>query len=200
MNYTGPKVKLSRKLGINLSVKAKKVTQKKGYPPGQHGATKRRGKQSDFGKQLLEKQRLRLQFNISEKQMVNYYKKAARLVGNTADLLLQLLESRLDAVVLRSGMASSIWSARQYVRHGHIHVNGKLVDIPSYHVQQNDVLEVKESSRKLECFQDSIRNSAPPPYIEVSKADFSAKFLYTPSREEVMAQCEIPLVIEFYSR
>jgi small subunit ribosomal protein S4 len=132
--------------------------------------------------------------------MVNYYKKAARLVGNTADLLLQLLESRLDAVVLRSGMASSIWSARQYVRHGHIQVNGKLVDIPSYHVQQNDTLQVKESSRKLECFQDSIRNSAPPPYIEVSKADFSAKFLYTPSREEVMAQCEIPLVIEFYSR
>lgn len=200
MNYTGPKVRLSRKLGINLSLKAKKVGQKKAYPPGQHGATKKRAKQSDFGKQLLEKQRLRLQFNIAEKQMVNYYKKASRLVGNTADLLVQLLETRLDAIVYRSGLASTIWAARQYVRHGHIFVNNKPVDIPSYQLRVNDLIAIKESSRNLVCFQDAIRNSNPPAYIEVSKADFSAKLLYTPAREEVLVQCEVPLVIEYYSR
>ena len=200
MNYTGPKVKLSRKLGINLSLKAKKVTQKKPYPPGQHGATKRRAKQSDFGRQLLEKQRLRLQYNISEKQMVNYYAKASAMTGNTADLLVQLLESRLDALVYRSGLASSIWSARQYVRHGHLLVNGKRVNIPSYQVRVNDVLSVKEKSHKLECFQDAVRSSNPPAYLELSKADFSAKLLYVPSKEEVMVQCEVPLVIEYYSR
>src|SRR3972149_4340557 len=102
MNYTGPKVKLSRKLGIELTQKAAKYTSKKAYPPGQHGATKRRPKQSDYGRQLLEKQRLRLQYNVSEKQMRNYYKKATRLTGNTGELFVQLLETRLDALIYRS--------------------------------------------------------------------------------------------------
>lgn len=200
MNYTGPKVKISRKLGINLTPKAQKVTEKKSYPPGQHGATKRRGKQSDFGKQLLEKQRLRLQFNISEKQMVNYYKKAASLEGNNADLLVQLLESRLDSVLFRAGFARTIYASRQYIKHGHVFVNGKKVNIPSYNMKANDLISIKEKSRKLECFQDAIRSSAPPPYIEVSKVDFSARFLYAPNRGESLVVCEVPLVVEYYSR
>jgi len=200
MNYTGPKVKISRKLGFSLTAKARKVMDKNSNPPGQHGSKKRRGKMSVYGQQLLEKQRLRLQYNIHERQMTNYYHKAHHLLGNTGELLVQLLESRLDAIVFRAGFARSMQSARQYVRHGHIFVNGKLVNIPSFHVNPNDVIQVKEKSRKLECFQDAVRASAAPPYLEVSKADFSVKYLYLPPREEVPVVCEVPLVVEFYSR
>lgn len=200
MNYTGPKVKLSRKLGINLTVKAKKYAGKKPYPPGQHGANKRRAKQSDYGRQLLEKQRLRLQFNVSESQMVNYYKKATRMHGNTAENFVLVLETRLDSVIYRSGFARSMYAARQYVKHGHFLVNGKRLDIPSYAVKTTDVIQLKEKSRSLECFQEAVRNSAAPAYLEVSKADFSTKLLYPPKREEVPVQCEVSLVVEFYSR
>ncbi len=200
MNYTGPKVKISRKLNILLSPKAKKVTQKKPYPPGQHGNIRRKVRLSDFGRQLLEKQRLRLQYNISERQMINYYKKASKYVGNTADLLVQLLETRLDAIVYKAGFAPTIWAARQYISHGHILVNGKKVDIPSYQLKVNDVVTVKEKSRRLEAIQNAIRSSAPPAYLDVSKAEFSAKLLYIPSREEIITQCEIPLIVEYYSR
>lgn len=200
MNYNGPKVKLSRKLNLELTPKSHKYTAKKPYPPGQHGSSKRRMKQSDYGRQLLEKQRLRLQYNVSEKQMGNYYKKATRLVGNTAEILVQLLETRLDAVVYRSGLARTMYSARQYVGHGHILVNGKRVTIPSYKVKANDLVSIKQKSQKVDQIQEAIRNSAPPPYLEVSKADFSAKLLYIPPREEIAAVCEVSLVVEFYSR
>jgi small subunit ribosomal protein S4 len=200
MNYNGPKVKLSRKLGLELTPKARKITAKKPYPPGQHGPSKRRGKQSDYGKQLMEKQRLRMQFNVSESQMRNYYKKATRLVGNTADLLVQLLETRLDAVVMRAGFARTIYASRQYVSHGHVLVNGKRVNVPSFHVRPNDVISIKEKSRKIECFQEAVRSSAAPQYLEVSKADFSAKLINSPSREDIPVICEVALVVEFYSR
>jgi small subunit ribosomal protein S4 len=200
MNYTGPKVKLSRKLSLELTLKARKVIAKKPYPPGQHGANKRRSKQSDFGKQLLEKQRLRLQYNISEKQMNNYYEKAARMVGNTADKLIQLLEARLDSVVYRAGLAPTIYAARQYVAHGHVIVNGINTDIPCFHVKVNDLITLKPKSKNLACFQDSIRNAMPPAYLELSKAEFSVKFVYVPPREEVPVICEMPLVVEYYSR
>lgn len=200
MKYNGPKVKLSRKVGFAIAPKARKVLDRKPGTPGQHGNSRRRPKQSDYSKQLLEKQRLRLQYNIHEKQMTNTMKKASRLKGNKVDVLVQLLEQRLDALVLRAGFARSIYAARQYVRHGHILVNGQKVDMPAYAVQPNDVIEVKEKSRKLEGFQEAIRSSAPPPYLDVSKADFSCKFLYLPPREEVPIVGEIPLVIEYYSR
>ena len=200
MNYTGPKVRISRKLGLEITQKAHKITAKKGYPPGQHGATKRRGKQSDYGRQLLEKQRLRMQYNVSERQMRNYFKKAAQSIGNTGDILVQLLESRLDSVIVRSGIARSIYSARQMVTHGHINVNGKRLNIPSYQVQNNDLLTIKPKLKKNEAIQDSIRSAAPPPYLEISKADFSVKYLYVPPREEIPAICDVPLVVEFYSR
>mgnify|MGYP001049597391 CR=1 FL=1 len=200
MKYNGPKVKISRKLGINLTAKAGKVTTKKPYPPGQHGASKRRAKQSDFGKQLLEKQRLRLQYNISEKQMSSYYDQSVAITGNTGEIFMQLLEQRLDAVVYRSGFAPSIYAARQYVGHGHILVNGKKVDIASYRVKPGDVVSIKEKSRKLECFQDAVRGAAPTEYLELSKSDFSVKYLHVPTREEIPIECEISLVVEFYSR
>lgn len=200
MNYTGPKVKISRKLGINLTPKAGKVSTRKPYPPGAHGANKRRAKQSDYGRQLLEKQRLRMQYNLSEKQMSNFYKRAVAITGNTADILVQLLESRLDALVYRSGFAPTIYSARQLINHGHIFVNSKRVTIASYQLRVNDVISVKEKSRKIDIVQDSIRNINAPAYLEVSKADFTSKFAYIPHKEEVPIQCELPLVVEFYSR
>ncbi len=200
MNYTGPKVKLSRKLGLVLTPKAGKISGKKPYPPGQHGATKRRAKQSDYGKQLLEKQRLRLQYNITEKQMSNTYARAAKLTGNTADLLVQLLEVRLDALLFRSGLARSLYASRQYIVHGHVLVNGKRVTVPSYRMKVNDKFEIKEKSRKLECFQEAVRNAGAPPYLELSKADFSGKLIYIPHKDEVPIQCEVSLVVEYYSR
>lgn len=200
MNYTGPKVKLSRKIGINITPKAGKVATKKPYPPGQHGNTKRRAKQSDYGKQLIEKQRLRLQYNLSENHLRKAYKKAAGSTGNTADLMVQLLESRLDAVVYRAGLASTIYAARQYVSHGHVFVNGRKMDVPSHHVRVNDLVSIKPKSQKLECFQEAIRNTGAPEYLEVSKADFSAKLAYIPAREEIPIQCETSLVVEYYSR
>ncbi len=200
MNYNGPKVKLSRKIGIMMTPKASKYAAKKSYPPGQHGNSRRRTKQSDYGKQLLEKQRLRIQYNIVERQMLNYYKQASKLVGNTGDLLVQLLEARLDALVFRSGLARSIYAARQYVRHGHILVNGKRVDIPSYKLNANDKVAIKEKSRKIDAIQEALRSASPPPYLDMSKADFSFTLLYVPPREEVPVQCEVPLVVEFYSR
>ena len=200
MNYNGPKVRLSRKLGFQLTPKAQKVTAKKPYPPGAHGAGKRRGKMSDYGKQLMEKQRLRLQYNISEKQMRNYYKKATSITGNTADILIGLIETRLDAVVLRSGFATTIYAARQFVNHGHILVNGKKVDIPSYQVKITDTISIKEKSRKMEVFQNAVRSSAAPQYIEVNKADFSSKLIAEPAREDIPVVCELALVVEYYSR
>ncbi|HRP03036.1 MAG TPA: 30S ribosomal protein S4 [Candidatus Kapabacteria bacterium] len=200
MNYTGPKVKISRKLGLVLTPKAGKISGKKPYPPGQHGANKRRAKQSDYGKQLLEKQRLRLQYNISEKQMGNYYVKATAAPGNTADILVQLMETRLDTVLFRAGYARSMYASRQYIAHGHILVNGKRVTVPSYQVKINDVVAVKEKSHKLDCFQEAIRTAGAPPYLELSKADFTAKLIYTPQREEIPVQCEVSLVVEYYSR
>ena len=200
MNYTGPKVKLSRKLDLRLTPKASRVLEKKPYPPGQHGSSKRRRKQSDYGRQLFEKQRLRFQYNISERQMSNYYDKAAKMTGNTGEIYVQLLETRLDALVYRSGFARTIYAARQAVQHGHILVNGKKVDIPSYRVKVNDVISLKEKSKKIEAFQAAIRNSGAPAYLEVSKSDFSSKLAYIPSRDEVPVICDVPFVVEYYSR
>lgn len=199
-NYTGAKVRLSRKLGFSITPKAGKYLERKQNPPGQHGANKRRAKTSDYGKQLLEKQKLRLQYNIHERQMRRYLEKASRMLGNTGELLVQLLESRLDALIFRAGFARSMYAARQYVTHGHIHVNGKRVNIPSYQIKINDEISVREKSKKLQCFQDAIRTSAPPAYLEVSKSSLSFKYLYLPTREEVPVVCEVPLVIEYYSR
>lgn len=200
MNQNGPKVRISRKLGFGVTPKARKVMDKKPYPPGAHGGNKKRGKQSDYGKQLFEKQRIRLQYNIHERQMSNYMAKASRMSGNTGEILIQLLESRLDALVFRAGLARTIHAARQYVQHGHIEVNKKGVDIPSYQVSPNDVIQVREKSRKMECFQDAIRNAGQIPYLDVSKADLSAKYLYLPPRDEIQVVGEVPLVVEYYSR
>ncbi|MCS7176704.1 MAG: 30S ribosomal protein S4 [Candidatus Kapabacteria bacterium] len=201
MKYTGPKVKLSRKLGIALTPKAQKYMERKPYPPGQHGPEKRRAKLSDYGRQLLEKQRLRFQYNVHERQLRRYFQLASRMPGNTADNLIQLLERRLDAIVLRAGLARTIYAARQYVRHGHVEVNGQRVTIPSYQVNVGDTVRIREKSRRIPDIQEAVRLAPQaPPYLEVSKADFSARLLYVPPREEIPVICEVPMVVEFYSR
>lgn len=201
MNYTGPKVRLSRRLGIAITPKAEKYLQRKPNPPGQHGANARRKKTSDYAKQLLEKQRLRFQYNVSERQLRNIYEHAKRKAGNTGEVMVQLLETRLDATVLRAGLARSIYAARQYVRHGHITVNGKRVNLPAYTLRAGDIVAVRVRSRKLEFFHTALGYSAPPPsYIEISKADMTARLLRTPMRDEVPIICNIPLVVEYYSR
>lgn len=201
MKFTGPKVKLSRQLGIALTPKASKYLERKPHPPGQHGRTRRRNaKMSDYKRQLLEKQKLRAQYNIHERQMRNYYRKASRKTGSTADNLIQLLESRLDAMVLRGGLARTIYQARQFVNHGHIAVNGKRVDIPSYQVRTGDVVSVVEGSRKIPGFTQSLRSARPPGYVSLSKPDLAVTLLNLPLRDDVQVICEISQVIEYYSR
>ena len=202
MNYTGPKVKLSRALGIPLTPKAAEVMEKKPYPPGQHGRYQQyRRKESDFKRQLMEKQRLRVQYNVHERQLSNYFKKASRQKGNTANNLIQMLETRLDAVVYRAGLARTMYAARQYVSHGHIQVNGQRVNIPSYGVKVGDVVAVKEKSRTIPCFAEALATTgAPPPYIVRSEANMSAELTYLPDRDEIPTICEMSLVIEYYSR
>jgi small subunit ribosomal protein S4 len=192
-------VKISRRLGIALTPKAAKVMERKPNPPGQHGSARQR-KPSDFKRQLLEKQRLRYQYNISEKQMTTYYLKAASKTGATTETLIQLLEARLDAFVHRAGFAPTIYAARQYINHGHMLVNGKKVDIPSYQLKVGDQVTVKEKSRSLPNLQEGLKQGNPPAYITVSPEQFTARLNAVPQREEVPVICEMSLVIEYYSR
>lgn len=202
MKFIGPKVKLSRKLGIAITPKAVKYMEKRPYPPGQHGPAKGgRPPKSEYGKQLLEKQRLRFQYNVSERQMRNYFRKALRSKHATGEMLVQLLESRLDAIVLRAGFARTIYAARQFVAHGHIEVNGERVDIPSYRVRQGDVISVRAKSRQLAPILEAMA-SVPPAisYVERDWINMQATFVRIPPREEIPVICEVEKVVEFYSK
>jgi len=201
MKYTGPKVRISRALGIPLTPKAAKVMEKKPQPPGEHGRTQTfRRKLSDYKRQLVEKQKLRAQYNIHERQLRNYYTKAIKEPGNTGAILLRMLEMRLDAIVLRGGLARTIYAARQYVSHQHMLVNGKRVDIASYGVKVGDVITVKPKSQTLECFRDAINDSQPVRYLALDKATLTITVTAVPQPEEVPIICDLPQVIEFYSR
>ncbi len=199
MKFNGPKVKLSRKLGVALSDKAARYMERKGYPPGMHGM-KRRRRQSNYGRQLLEKQRLRFQYNVSERQMRTYYKRSTRMKGVTGDNLVGLLETRLDALVQRAGFAPSIFAARQMVGHGHLAVNGQRVNVPSYQCRPGDSIEVRERSKKLRIFNEPSASGAVPGYIDVDSSGYKFSLVATPRRDEVPVICEVPLVVEFYSR
>ena len=203
MKFNGPKVKMSRSLGVALTPKAQKYMEKRPYPPGMHGEAKaKRQKKSVYGTQLLEKQRLRFQYNISERQMRNYFRKAAQKRGKTGEILVQSLETRLDAIVLRSGLARTIYAARQFVGHGHIEVNGSRVDIPSFQVKVGDVVSVKEGSRKNVHVVDAVDYSPPPPsYIERQRpGGFEATLLRVPAREEIPVIADENMIVEFYSK
>ena len=202
MNYTGPKVRLSRALGVPLTPKAARIMEHKNYPPGQHGPNPRRRRRiQGYKEQLLEKQKLRAQYNVHERQMRAYYKRAVRAPGNTGDALVALLESRLDAVVLRAGFAVTIYAARQYVNHGHVQVNGARVDRPGFTVSPGDEVSIRPESRRMFCFREALAASpGTPEYLTVDKDRIVARLDRRPVRDEVPVVCDVPKVIEFYSR
>jgi small subunit ribosomal protein S4 len=168
-------------------------------PPGQHGASPRR-KVSGYKKQLVEKQRLRAQYNLSERQMSNAFAEAIRQPGNTGVRLLQFLEFRLDAIVLRAGFVRTIYAARQAVTHGHLRVNGQRVDRPSYRLKPGDVVSLADKSRDMVAFTAPLEVARPPAYLELDREKRSARVREVPEREQIPIQCETSLVIEYYSR
>ena len=204
-SYHGPKAKKQRRFGEMLIARPKyaRILENRAFPPGQHGREKsfRSGRRSNFGLQLDEKQKLAFIYNIRERQMRNYYKKADKQPGTTGNSLLVLLERRLDNIVYKAGFGATIWAARQLVVHGHINVNGKRLDLPSYQVAPGDVIEVSERMRKNVHIEEWIEQiSAYPPYLEVSKNDFKATFTRTPEEGEVQVPVDVQLVVEYYNR
>ena len=196
MKYTGPKVKLSRKIGVALKPKAQEAIDK---AAGQRGGP-RRDRLSDYGFQLLEKQKLRFQYNISEKQMRRSFQKASRMKGKTGSNLVSLLERRLDAVVLRAGFAPTIFAARQIVAHGHFELNGRRVRIPSILVRPGERIAVRERSRKLEIFEMDWTAYTPPTYIDRDTEALEVSMNRQPEREEIPVVCDEQYVVEYYSR
>lgn len=195
----GPKVKIARALGIALTPKAARIMERRPNPPGQHGAATRR-KVSEYKKQLVEKQRLRAQYNVSERQLRNTFAQAIRQTGNTGVRLLQLLEMRLDAVVVRGGFVRTIYAARQAVAHGHFLVNGKKVDRPSYRVQPGDVVTLADRSKEMIAFTAPLENARPPAYLQLDRDKRSVRVNEIPERDQIPVQCEPSLIVEFYSR
>jgi small subunit ribosomal protein S4 len=204
-SYHGPKARVQRRFGEVLVPRAKyaKILENRGYPPGDHGKDKsfRSGRRSDYGLQLNEKQKLSFIYNIRETQMRRYFMKARRQPGNTGENMLRLLERRLDNIVYRSGFAATIWAARQLVRHGHILVDGKRVDLPSFQVNPGMSISVSEKMRKnthvMESFEGALFNLA---YLSVDKSSFTTTFTSLPARNEIPVPVTEQLVVEFYNR
>ncbi|MGO1435007.1 MAG: 30S ribosomal protein S4 [Canibacter sp.] len=201
---TRAKVRQSRALGIALTPKAQRYLERRPYAPGQHGRTKRKS-DSDYAVRLREKQRLRAQYGIREKQLRIVFNEARRQSGLTGENLVELLEMRLDALVLRAGFARTQSQARQLVVHRHILVDGKIVDRPSFRVKPGQQIHVKERSEGLEPFQVAAAGGHAevlpevPGYLEVELDKLQAKLARRPKRAEVPVTCEEQLVVEFYS-
>lgn len=198
------KYKINRRLGVNLWGRAKSPVNKREYGPGQHGQ-RRKSKPTDFGVQLMAKQKLKGYYgNIGEKQFRKYYDEAVRRKGDTSENLIELLERRLDAVVYRMKFAVTPFAARQFINHGHITVNGKKVNIPSYLVKDGDVIEVKEKSKQLVAVLDAVQSGERdvPEYIEADHRAMRGRFIRPPKLADVPypVQMEPNLVVEFYSR
>jgi small subunit ribosomal protein S4 len=197
------KHKIDRRLGVNLWGRPKSPYNNRQYGPGQHG--QRRRKPSDFGNQLRAKQQLKRYYgDITEKQFRRYYHEAVRRRGDTGEILIELLERRLDAVVYRMRFVPTVFAARQFVNHGHIRVNGRRVNIPSYMVKDGDVIEVKDKSRELPLVLEAVQSSERdlPDYVEVDYSKMKGTFVRGPKLRDVPypVQMEPNVVIEFYSR
>lgn len=203
MNQSRPKVKKSRALGIALTPKAVKYFETRPYPPGEHGRGRKQN--SDYKTRLLEKQRLRAQYDISERQMLRAYDRAKKVQGKTGEALIVELERRLDALVLRSGLARTIYQARQMVVHGHIEVNGRKVDKPSFRVRPEDVVQVRERSREKTPFIVAREGGwagegEAPRYLQVNLQALAFRLDREPNRNEIPVICDEQLVVEFYAR
>ena len=201
---TRAKVRLSRALGIALTPKAARYLEKRPYGPGQHGRTKRKA-DSDYAVRLREKQRLRAQYGIREAQLRIQFNEARRQPGLTGENLVELLEMRLDALVLRAGFARTMAQARQLVVHRHIMVNGQRVDRPSYRVKEGQLIHVHERSEGMEPFQVAAAGAHAqvlpdvPKYLEVELDKLQARLVRRPKRAEVPVTCDVQLVVEYYA-
>jgi len=204
-SYHGPKTKPQRRFGELLVPRPKyqRILEERAYPPGEHGREKsfRSGRRSNYANQLDEKQKLSFIYNIRERQMRNYYKKAALMPGTTGGNLLMLLERRLDNIVYKAGLAATIWAARQIVGHRHILVNDKRVDLPSFQVSAGDVVSVTAKMKKNVHIQEWIQQATySPAYLVVDKDNFSVTLDRLPEPQEVQVPVDIQQVVEFYNR
>ena len=199
------KHKIDRRLGCNLWGRPKSPFNKRNSRPGQHGAQGQRRKLSNYGTQLFAKQKLRFYYgDLTEKQFKKIYNKASKTKGDTSQILIELLERRLDAIVYRMKFVPTIFAARQIVNHGHVLVNGKRVNIPSYTVSNDDVIELRDQSKQINLVQESIvsQEREIPEYLEVDSKEFKGRFLRAPLLHDVPypVTMEPNLVIEYYSR
>ncbi len=199
--YTGPETKIARKFGEPI-FGADKYFEKKNFPPGQHGLAKKRKKVSEYGVQLQEKQKAKYTYGVLEKQFANIFHKASRSKGVTGEVLLQLLESRLDNVIFRLGVAPSRKAARQLVNHCHITVNGHVVNIPSYIVKSGDLVGVREKSKSMEVITNSLSSARKSKYawLEWDSEEMTGKFLNMPERADIPENIKEQLIVELYSK
>ena len=198
--YTGPTSRIARRFGEPI-FGPDKVLAKKSYAPGQHGSSRRRGKKSEYGVQLDEKQKAKYTYGILEKQFSNLYKEALRRKGITGEILLQLCELRLDNVVYRLGIAPTRRAARQFVTHRHITVNGSLVNIPSYALSVGDVIGVRERSKSMEAINNSIsNNSNQMEWLEFNPDTKTGKVIASPERIQIPENINEQLIVELYSK
>ena len=197
--YTGPAYKKSRRIGISALETGKELV-KKPYGPGQHG-NGRKGKLSNYGVQLVEKQKLRFTYGISEKQLRKIFEKAGKLKGIHGENMFKLLESRLDNIVYRMGIASTRRAARQFVNHGHVAVNGVKVDIPSFQVKPGDVVSVRENSKEHKAMKETLENiTRNVDYVSFDKNKLEGTYIRYPERNELTSDINESLVVEFYNR
>ncbi len=199
--YVGPRVKRMRSLGVNLPGLSRKTMDSRPNPPGEHGESRRGRKNSDYGRQLKEKQKLRYNYGIGERQMRLLVAKARRSKDETGKKIVELLESRLDNMVFRAGFARTIPAARQLVAHGHILIHGKNVDIPSYVLEVNDVISLRQRSQSLKAIEESLVSPslAVPSCLNVDK-DAKKATLTSAPEECPIKDLDIQLVVEFYAR
>jgi len=198
--YIGPKTKIARRFKDPI-YGPDKYFEKKNFPPGMHGNSKRRNKQSEYGIQLAEKQKAKYTYGILERQFRNLFEKAARAHGITGEVLLQYIESRLDNVVYRLGIAPTRSAARQLVGHRHITVNGNVVNIPSYHLRPGDIIAVREKSKSLETITDSLTGRGQQySWLEWDNSMMTGKFMNFPPREEIPENIKEQLIVELYSK
>ncbi|MBN2482523.1 MAG: 30S ribosomal protein S4 [Bacteroidales bacterium] len=198
--YTGPRTKIARKFGDPIFGPDKSFD-KKNYPPGQHGINKKRRKLSEYGLQLREKQKAKYTYGLLERQFANLFDKASRSKGVTGEVLLQLLESRLDNLVFRLGIAPTRSGARQLVSHRHITVNGNVVSIPSFAVKPGDIIGVREKSKSLEIIQDSLSSRrVNVSWLTWDPASMSGKYLNQPERDQIPETIKEQLIVELYSK
>ncbi len=199
--YIGPQTKIARKFGEPIYGPDKSF-EKRNYPPGQHGLNRKRRKSSEYGTQLQEKQKAKYTYGVLERQFLNAFKKASKSKGITGEVLLQLLESRLDNVVFRMGLAPSRPAARQLVSHRHVIVNGNIVNIPSYSCKAGDVIGVREKSKSLEMITESLSSGRYTKYswLEWDDGQMAGKFLNIPERAEIPENIKEQLIVELYSK